>query len=101
MPLALFDRDVPTQEEALGPALLANVTETTGGRAFVLQDPREMPKVARWIGIELRTQYLLGHRPENAPHDGKWHKISVKLKLPKQLAFLRVRAKAGYYASAE
>jgi Ca-activated chloride channel family protein len=99
--IGTFDRYVPTTEEMLGPALLASVSETTGGRAFVLEDPREMPKVAHRIGVELRTQYVLGYRPEHAPHDGKWHKISVKLKLPKQLAFLRVRAKAGYYASVE
>jgi Ca-activated chloride channel family protein len=99
--IGTFDRYVPTAEEMLGPALLASVSETTGGRAFVLEDPREMPKVAHRIGVELRTQYVLGYRPEHAPHDGKWHKISIKLKLPKKLAFLRVRAKAGYYASAE
>ena len=61
----------------------------------MLEDPQEMPKVAQRIGVELRTQYVLGYRPEHATHDGKWHKISVKLKLPEQLAFLRVRAKAG------
>ncbi len=99
--IGTFDRYVPTTEEMLGPALLASVAETTGGRAFVLEDPREMPKVAHRIGVELRTQYVLAYHPEHAPHDGKWHKISVKLKLPKRLAFLRVRAKTGYYASAE
>jgi Ca-activated chloride channel family protein len=99
--IGTFDRYVPTTEEMLGPALLASVAETTGGRAFVLEDPREMPKVARRIGVELRTQYVLAYHPEHAPRDGKWHKISVKLKLPKRLAFLRVRAKAGYYASTE
>jgi Ca-activated chloride channel family protein len=99
--IGTFDRYVPTAEEMLGPALLASVAETTGGSAFVLEDPREMPKVARRIGVELRTQYVLAYHPEHAPRDGKWHKISVKLKLPKQLAFLHVRAKAGYYASAE
>jgi Ca-activated chloride channel family protein len=99
--IGTFDRYVPTTEEMLGPGLLAGVAEITGGRAFVLEDPREMPKMAHRIGVELRTQYVLGYRPEKAPHDGKWHKISVKLKLPKQLSFLRVRAKSGYYASAE
>lgn len=99
--IGTFDRYVPTSEELMGPALLASVAETTGGRAFVLQDPREMPKVAHRIGVELRTQYVLGYRPEKAPHDGKWHKINVRLRLPKHLSFLRVRAKAGYYATAE
>jgi Ca-activated chloride channel homolog len=99
--IGTFDRYFSSTEELMGPSLLATVAETTGGRAFVLEDPREMPKVAHRIGVELRTQYVLAYRPENAPHDSKWHKISVKLRLPKQLSFLRVRAKMGYYASAE
>lgn len=96
--IGTFDRYVPTQEEALGPALLSDIAEPTGGRAFTLQSPNEMPEVAHRIGTELRTQYVLGYRPEDAPKDGKWHKINVKLSLPKKLAFLRVHAKTGYYA---
>ena len=99
--IGTFDRDVPTQEELLGPGLLANVAQVTGGRAFTLENPNEMPAVAHRIGTELRTQYVLGYRPEKAPHDGKWHKISVKLKLPAKLSFLRVHAKTGYYAGGE
>jgi len=99
--IGTFDRYVPTQEEILGPTLLSNVAQVTGGRAFTLEDPNEMPAVAHRIGTELRTQYVLGYRPEKAPHDGKWHKISVKLKLPGRLSFLRVHAKPGYYAGGE
>jgi len=99
--IGTFDRHVPTQEELLGPGLLANVAQVTGGRAFTLENPNEMPAVAHRIGTELRTQYVLGYRPEKAPHDGKWHKISVKLKLPSKLSFLRVHAKTGYYAGGE
>jgi Ca-activated chloride channel family protein len=99
--IGTFDRYVPTQEEILGPGLLANVAQVTGGRAFTLENPNEMPAVAHRIGTELRTQYVLGYRPAKAPHDGKWHKISVKLKLPAKLSFLRVHAKTGYYAGGE
>jgi len=99
--IGTFDRYVPTQEEILGPTLLSNVAQVTGGRAFTLENPNEMPAVAHRIGTELRTQYVLGYRPEKAPHDGKWHKISVKLKLPSKLSFLRVHAKTGYYAGGQ
>lgn len=99
--IGTFDRNVPTQEEMLGPGLLTNVAQVTGGQAFTLENPNEMPAVAHRIGSELRTQYVLGYRPEKAPHDGKWHKISVKLKLPAKLSFLRVHAKTGYYAGGE
>jgi Ca-activated chloride channel homolog len=99
--IGIFDRYVPTQEERLGPALLSQITEVTGGSAFILENLVEMPALARRIGIELRTQYVLGYSPQNAPQDGKWHKISVKLRIPKKLRFLQAKAKAktGYYAS--
>jgi Ca-activated chloride channel family protein len=97
----IFDRYVPTPEESRGPALLAAIAEPTGGRAFTLENEVELPAVALHIGRELRTQYVLGYRPEDMPKDGKWHKIEVKLRLPKKLSFLRAHAKTGYYAPAE
>jgi Ca-activated chloride channel family protein len=96
--IGTFDRYVPTLEEMLGPELLSDLADTTGGRAFILDDIGQMPALARRIGMELRTQYILGYSPEKPPHDGKWHKISVKLKLPRKLDYLRARAKQGYYA---
>jgi Ca-activated chloride channel family protein len=99
--IGTFDRHVPTQEEMLGPELLTDIAETTGGRAFILDNLVEMPLLARRIGTELRTQYVLGYHPDNPPHDGKWHKVTVKLKVPKKVPYLRAKAKTGYYASTE
>jgi Ca-activated chloride channel family protein len=99
--IGTFDRNLPTIEEVLGPELLSHIAEVTGGRAFVLDNLVEMPDVARRIGVELRTQYVLGYHPSTPPHDGKWRKISVKLRLPKKLTSLQARAKQGYYASNE
>jgi Ca-activated chloride channel family protein len=99
--IGIFDQYLPTPEERLGPELLSEIAETTGGRAFILDNLGEMPLLARRIGTELRTQYVLGYHPDNPLHDGKWHKITVKLKVPKQLPYLKARAKTGYYASDE
>ena len=99
--IGTFDHYVPTPEEMRGPALLSEIAEPTGGRAFNLENEMELPAVALHIGRELRTQYVLGYRPEPLPRDGKWHRIEVKLRLPKKLAFLRAHAKTGYYAPAE
>ncbi len=97
--IGLFDRYVPTPEEMLGPTLLSEVTEPTGGRAYTLDNANEMPAVARHIGLELRTQYVLAYRPKDVAHDGRWRKIRVKLMLPRRFSFLRAHAKTGYYAS--
>jgi len=99
--IGLFDRYVPTAEEMRGPALLSEIAEPTGGRAYTLDNPNEMPALARRIGLELRTQYVLAYRPQTLTEDGKWHKIKVKLMLPRKFPFLRARARTGYYASAE
>jgi Ca-activated chloride channel family protein len=96
--IGVFDRSVPTREEWLGPELLRSIAEPSGGRAFTVFNARELPAVAHRIGTELRTQYVIGYRPEKAPGDGKWHKISVKLKLPRKLAFLQAHFRKGYYA---
>jgi Ca-activated chloride channel family protein len=96
-----FDRYVTTLEERQGPALLAEIAEPTGGRAYTLENALELPAVARHIAKELRTQYVLGYRPQDLPKDGRWHKIQVKLRLPKKLPFLQAHAKTGYYAPPE
>jgi Ca-activated chloride channel homolog len=96
-----YDRNVPTEEELLGPELMQEITEQTGGKAFSLSNPNDMPAVTRAIGTQLRHQYMLAYQPQIAARDGKWHKISVKLQLPKQLHFLfHVAARPGYYAAA-
>ena len=96
--VGVFDRSVPTPEEWLGPDLLKSIAEPSGGSAFTAFSATELPAIAHRIGTELRTQYVLGYRPENPPHDGKWHKISVKLRLPRRIAFLQPHFRKGYYA---
>lgn len=97
--IGIYDQYLPTEEERLGPALLNDISEISGGRAFTIDNPNDLADVATKIGIELRNQYVLGYRPRNPGHDGKWHKIKVKLLPPKGLPPLHVYAKTGYYAS--
>ena len=97
-----YDRYASTQEEMLGPELLQSVSEVTGGQAFTLTNIAELPQVTRSIGTRLRHQYVLAYRPQTRSRDGKWHKINVKLRLPKKwTSFLRVDARTGYYAGTE
>lgn len=96
--IGIYDHYFSTEEEKLGPRLLSEISEVTGGRAFVIDNPNDLADVATKIGIELRNQYVLGYYPTNRPRDGKWHKIKVKLIPPKGLPPLQVSAKQGYYA---
>jgi Ca-activated chloride channel family protein len=99
--IGIYDRYASATEERLGPQLLSEITELTGGRAFTIDNPNDLADVATKIGVELRNQYVLGYRPAKVVRDGKWRKIKVKLLPPKGLPPLRVYARTGYYAPAE
>ena len=99
--IGIYDRYASATEERLGPQLLSDITELTGGRAFTIDNPNDLGDVATKIGVELRNQYVLGYRPTKVVRDGKWRKIKVKLLPPKGLPPLRVYARTGYYAPAE
>jgi len=96
--IGIFDDVRGTPEEIRGPYTLSEITDVTGGRTFPITDIDELADVAVKIGVELRNQYVLGYRPTNTAHDGKWRKIKVKLEPPKGLPPLNVHAKTGYYA---
>ncbi len=99
--IGVYDNYFPTVEERLGPQLLGEISEVTGGRAFTIDNPNDLPDVASKIGMELRNQYLIGYRPSGTRHDGKWHKIKVKLRIPRGLPPLQVYARTGYYAPSQ
>lgn len=90
-----------TQEERMGPGLLGDLTEQTGGRHFAIQNLGELPDVAEKIGLELRNEYVLGYRPKNEARDGKYRKVEVKLVKVDKLPRLRSRARGGYYAPSQ
>ena len=99
--IGIYDHSFNTMEEALGPSLLGEITTLTGGRTFAVDNPNDLPILAKKIGLELRDQYLLGYRPSLDRQDGKFHKIKVKMHLRKNLPRLRVYAKSGYYAPSQ
>ena len=99
--VGIYDTYFQTQEELLGPSLLNEISSVTGGHAFTLSNPNDLPLVAKVIGTELRNQYIIGYRPDASQRNGKWHKIAVRLKHLKGTPPLHVYAKAGYYASSK
>ena len=97
--IGLFDAAPSTVEEQFGPELLGELTDVTGGRTFDVGNINDLADVAEKIGIELRNEYILTYKPDQKPHDGKWHKIMVKLHPPKGVPELHVVAKKGFYAA--
>jgi len=91
--IGIYDSYFPTEEERLGPSLLNEISQLTGGRSFTVDNPKDLADAASTIGVELRNQYVLGYRPQKPTHDGKWHKIKVHLLLPKGLPGLHPEPK--------
>lgn len=85
-----------TPEEGQGPALLEELAEMSGGRVFPVTNLNELPDIATKISMELRNQYVVGYKPSNRRHDGKWRKITVKLRPPRGLPPLTVYFRHGY-----
>jgi len=83
-------------EERFGKQWLTEVTESTGGRTIVVDDATKIPEAAARTSLELRNQYVLGYRPENPSHDGKWRKIKVRVSRPEPAAALQVYYRTGY-----
>lgn len=98
--LGIFDADDMrrTAEERNGPSLLSELAQMTGGRLFPVASLSELVDLSRKIGMELRTQYILGYKPSDIHHDGRWRRIKVSLKPPNDQPPLTARARTGYYS---
>jgi Ca-activated chloride channel family protein len=83
-----------------GQAILEEIAQMTGGKAFFPRSPVELEEITTRIALELRHQYSIGYVPTNVKADGQWHKIKVNVKGPKGMSNLKVQHKEGYYAVA-
>jgi Ca-activated chloride channel homolog len=84
-------------EEYSGPVLLNRLAEQTGGRLYEAR-ARELPDIARKIGVDLRNRYVIGYSPQDQRRDGKYHTVQVKLVPPRGLPPLTAHWRLGYYA---
>jgi Ca-activated chloride channel homolog len=87
-----------TPEEQMGPSMLNEVAELTGGRSYSVENLNELADIAAKIGIELRNQYVLYYSSSNQARDGKYRHVNVKLVQPRGLPPLKAFFRLGYYA---
>jgi Ca-activated chloride channel family protein len=99
--IGIFDQYAPTQEEQMGPVLLSDVCEMTGGRMFRVGDLADLSDIASRISAELRNEYVIGYRPSEVKHDGNWRKLKIRLVPPPGLPPLTVHNRQGYYAPSQ
>ena len=86
--------------EKVTAALLQELADVTGGRAYFPKNMRECERACIAIAEELRQQYDIGYYPEPRVIDGSWRPIRVELLLPSDMKTrgIGARARAGYYA---
>lgn len=103
--------EFPTLEEARGPMLLAELADMTGGRSYMIAPDaqgivsgKRLSNLAGFISESIRDQYYLTYKPlQSKMHDGKYHKIKVRVKEPRgsHLGFLIPYTRNGYQANHE
>jgi Ca-activated chloride channel family protein len=99
--IGIFDTFAATTEEQLGPVLLNDICEMTGGRLFKVGDVGDLSDIAQRISAELRNEYIIGYTPSVIKHDGNWRKLKVRLLPPPGLPQLTVHFRQGYYAPSQ
>jgi Ca-activated chloride channel family protein len=99
--IGIFDQYAPTTEEQLGPMLLTDICDMTGGRMFRVLDINDLGDIASRISAELRNEYVIGYRPSEVKQDGNWRKLKIRLVPPPGLPSLTVHNRQGYYAPSQ
>jgi len=100
--IGIFDNYAASTEEQMGPELLKEMCEMTGGRMFnVGGDTAALEDIAIRISTELRNEYVLGYTPSEVKRDGSWRKLKVRLAPPPGLPLLTVHFREGYYAPSQ
>ena len=91
-PGKLADRKMHLTE---GDAILKDLADETGGRAFFPYHVDDLNQSFQDIGDELRNQYTITYSPSNFIANGKYHRI--KIEIPSHGGY-QVRARRGYFA---
>jgi VWFA-related protein len=74
---------------------LVTLASDTGGRAFL--DSNDFSQVFKGVQQDTSTYYLLGYRSTNSARDGRYRRISVKVRVPD----VKIDYRRGYYAPAD
>lgn len=78
-----------------GRPVLAQISETTGGRQFHLDGgEKQLAGFFNKLQEELRSQYSIGYQFQSASSNSSFHKITIKLRQPA----LKVFTRSGYYS---
>lgn len=87
--LSALDANFSSQET------LVTLTEDTGGRAFL--DSNDFSQIFRGVQEDTASYYILGYHSTNPARDGKYRRLTVRLKS----ANYKLEYRRGYYAPSD
>jgi Ca-activated chloride channel family protein len=90
------ESDVQIFSIDLGRALIADLSDMTGGHSFH-GHPDQLEDICGKIAQELKNQYVVGYASTNTNKDGKYRKVRVRVTPPEGMPKFNVRTKDGYY----
>jgi VWFA-related protein len=79
-----------------GDQVLRRLADATGGRQYIVQSSQDLDAAFAQIEQELRTQYYVSFAPQQATPG--FHALHIEVRTPQKL---EVRARQGYYATAQ
>ena len=80
-----------------GPGLLDRLSEALSGRYLAVERMADLPDAVERIRNEIRSQYLLGYRPDSEERDtGRFHPLVVKVAPPPGVRRISVRWRRGW-----
>ena len=82
------------------PGFLKDLARTTGGEAFIPQNPSHLVGVCEKIAKDIRNRYTIGYVPFNREYDGKPRKLKVIASSPEGKKY-EVRTRTHYIATPE
>ena len=76
-------------------AVLNEIADRSGGRAFFPTDVTELPGEYRRVVDDLRRRYVLGYTSSHIQRDGSWREVAIRIKSRERAV---IRSSGGYFA---
>ena len=78
---------------------LKKAAAETGGALVAVHNLNDLSDAVDKLSTQVRSQYVLGYYPAQAPNNGKFHKVKVMLSQAVGGLKLRTSWRHGYFAS--
>ena len=75
--------------------ILRQLADINSGKAYLVEDPRDLRPTFQEVASELRSAYVLNYYT-SVPYDGRWHDVRLAVSNPK----LKIHCRKGFYAKA-